>query len=271
MLISPGVFRTLGTRLIAGRDVDWSELYNERNVALVSESFAHETWNTVAGAIGKRIKIGTTGSWQEVIGVVADIRDNGADQQPPPIIYVPARQQEMIGTALPASVAFTLRSNRTRTESFLSDIRQAVSAVDPDLPLTSVTTMAAVYEISMARTSFSLVLLGIAGIYGVLAYAVIERQREVGIRIALGAQPRAVKQMFVYRGMIVSGAGIAVGAAAATRLTRLMSSLLFGVTPVDATTFSNAAAVLVIAALIASYVPARRAAGVDPVETLRWQ
>jgi predicted permease len=280
-MISPGLFRTLETRLIAGRDVDWPELYNERNVALVSERFARETWNTVAGAVGKRIKLGTTGSWQEVIGVVADIHDNGADQPPPPIVYWPAREQQMIGAAVPASVAFTLRSNRTGTEGFLSDIRQAVSAVDPNLPVASVTTVAALYEISLARTSFSLVLLGIAGamalllgivgIYGVLAYAVIQRQREVGIRLALGAQPHAVKQMFLYRGMVVSGAGIALGSAVAAGLTRLMSSLLFGVKPVDAATFGGAAAVLVVAALIASYVPARRAASVDPVETLRGQ
>jgi predicted permease len=280
-MISPGYFRTLGTRLVAGRDVDRAELYSERNVALVSETFARQTWNTVAGALGKRIKVGTTGDWQEVIGVVADIHDDGADRPAPAIVYWPARQHQMIGSTSPVSVAFTLRSNRTATEGFLSDIRQAVAAVDPNLPLASVNTVAAMYDLSMARTSFSLVLLviagamalllGIVGIYGVLSYAVMQRQREVGIRLALGAQPHAVKQMFVYRGMIVSGVGIAVGAAAAAGLTRLMSSLLFGVTPIDAATFGTAAAVLVIAALIASYVPARRAAAVDPVETLRRQ
>jgi len=280
-MISPGLFRTLETRLLAGRDVDWMDLYNQRNVALVSESFARETWNTVAGAIGKRIKLGTTGSWQEVIGVVADIHDAGANQPAPRIVYWPARQHQMIGNVAPVSVAFTLRSNRTGTEGFLSDIRHAVAAVDPNLPLTSVNTMAAVYEISMARTSFSLVLLGIAGamalllgivgVYGALAYAVMQREREVGIRLALGAQPRRVKQMFVYRGMILSGAGIAFGAAAATGLTRLMSSLLFGVKPVDTATFASAAGMLALAALAASYIPARRAAAVDPVETLRGQ
>jgi putative ABC transport system permease protein len=280
-MISPGLFRTWGTPLIAGRDVDWTELYNQRNVVLVSESFARETWNTVTGALGKRIKLGTTGSWQEVIGVVADIHDDGADKKAPAIIYCPARLQSMIGNALPVSVAFTLRSNRTGKEGFLSEIRRAVSAVDPDLPVASITTVAALYNLSMARTSFSLVmlaiagamalLLGIVGIYGVLAYAVIQRQREVGIRLALGAQARTVKQMFVYRGMLLSGIGIALGAAAAAGLTRLMSSLLFGVKPIDAATFAAAAGVLVVAALAASYIPASRAAAVDPVETLRAQ
>jgi predicted lysophospholipase L1 biosynthesis ABC-type transport system permease subunit len=257
------------------------DLYNERNVALVSEGFARETWNTIAGAIGKRIKLGTTGTWQEVIGVVAAMHDNGADQPAPPIVYWPARQHSMIGNVSPASVAFTLRSNRTGTLGFLSDIRQAMAAADPNLPLASINTVAAMYEISMTRTSFSLVLLGIAGamalllgivgIYGVLAYAVMQRQREVGIRLALGAQPGSVKQIFVARGMILSSAGIALGMAVAAGLTRLLASLLFGVAPVDAATFAASAGVLAVAALGASYIPASRAATVDPVETLRGQ
>jgi predicted permease len=280
-MISPGLFRTLGTRLLAGRDLDWQELYTQRNVTLVSEGFAQETWKTVTGAIGKRIKIGTTGGWQEVIGVVADIHDNGADQSAPAIVYMPARQHQIIGNAMPSSVAFTLRSSRTGTESFREDIRDAISAIDPALPLASVNTVAAVYEMSMARASFSLVLLaiaggmalllGIVGIYGVLAYAVMQRQREVGIRLALGAQPGNVKGMFVSRGMILSVIGIVLGAALAAGVTRYLSSLLFGVKPVDALTFAGAAVVLIFAALAASYIPARRAAAVDPVETLKGQ
>jgi ABC-type antimicrobial peptide transport system permease subunit len=153
--------------------------------------------------------------------------------------------------------------------------------VIPDLPVFLVRTLREAYEQSMARTSFTLAMLGIAGgmalllgivgIYGVLAYAVVQRQREVGIRLALGAQPRALKGMFLYRGMILAGVGIALGVAAAAGLTRSMSSLLFGVKPVDAGTFAAAAGVLVVAALAASYIPARRAAAVDPVETLRGQ
>jgi ABC-type antimicrobial peptide transport system permease subunit len=151
----------------------------------------------------------------------------------------------------------------------------------PTLPVFQIRTLREVYDRSMAATSFSLVLLGVAGgmalllgivgIYGVLAYAVMQRQREVGIRIALGAQPGNVKGMFVYRGMMLSGIGIGIGAAMALGTTRWMSSLLFGVTPVDAATFAAAASVLVAAALAASYLPARRAAAVDPAHTLTAQ
>ncbi|HLK46790.1 MAG TPA: FtsX-like permease family protein, partial [Bryobacteraceae bacterium] len=281
-VISPGFLKTLGIRLLAGRDFDWSEVSQQHNVALVSESFAHETWQSVANTMGKRIKVGTMGPWQEVIGVVADVYDDGPDKPATLTVYWPAREHPFVaGNLVPLSVAFVLRSSRTGSESFLPDIRRAVAAVTPDRPITEVRTLREVYERSMARTAFSLVLLaiaggmalllGIVGIYGVLAYAVVQRQREVGIRLALGAQPRAVKEMFVYRGMLLSGLGIVLGAAAAAGLTRLMSSLLFGVKPVDAATFAAAAGVLVIAALTASYLPARRAAAVDPVETLRGQ
>jgi predicted permease len=281
--ISPGLFQTVGTPLVAGRDLNWVEISEQRNVTLVSESLAREEWGSATAAIGKRMHVGISGPWQEVRGVVADVYDDGADKKPSAIVYWPARMQEfMTGPpTVPRSVAFALRSSRTGTESFIREIRQAVSAVNPDLPLSQVRPLREVYDQSMARTSFSLVLLGIAGamalllgivgIYGVLAYAVAQRQREVGIRLALGAQPRAVKKMFVYRGMMLSGVGIALGAAAAAGLTRSMSSLLFGVTPVDAATFASAAGVLVVAALAASYIPARRAASVDPVETLRGQ
>jgi putative ABC transport system permease protein len=281
-IVSPGALRTFGTPLLVGRDFTWDEIYNQRNVAMVSESFARREWNTVEGAIGKRILVGTSQTWQQVVGVVADVYDNGADQDPPDSIYWPARLQDFVaGTFLPRSVNFVLRSDRTGTERFLQEIRQGMAEVMPGLPVFQVRTLTDVYDQSMARTSFSLVLLGIAGamalllgivgIYGVLSYAVMQRRREVGVRLALGAAPRTVKRMFVYRGMILSGVGIAVGVVVAAGLTRLMSSLLFGVTPVDAATFAAAAGVLLVAALAASYIPARRAAAVDPVETLRGQ
>jgi predicted permease len=278
-IVSPGALQTLGTPLLVGRDFTWEELYNQRNVAMVSESFARGEWSTVEGAIGKRVLVGTSQTWQEVIGVVGDVHDDGAHRPAPHIIYRPARLQELVaGTHLPRSVNFVMRSDRTGTEAFIREIRQAVAEVMPALPVFQIGTLRELYDQSMAPTSFSLILLGIAGgmalllgivgIYGVLAYAVLQRQREVGIRLALGAQAANVKGMFVYRGMMLSLIGIAIGAAVAAGITRWMSSLLFGVTPVDAATFAAAACVLVIAALVASYIPARRAAAVDPVQTL---
>jgi predicted permease len=280
-MMSPGALQTLGTPLLVGRDFTWEELHNQRNVAMVSESFARGEWGTVEGAIGKRVLFGTSQTWQEVIGVVADVNDDGADRPVPHIVYRPARLQEFVGTSVPRSVNFVMRSERTGTEAFARDIRHAVAEVMPNLPVFQSRSLRDVYDQSMARTSFSLVLLGIAGamalllgivgIYGVLAYAVMQRQREVGIRLALGARPGNVKRMFVYRGIMLAGIGIAIGVAVAAGITRWMSSLLFGVTPVDAATFAAAASVLVIAALAASYVPARRAAAVDPVQTLTRQ
>jgi len=279
-LISPGFLQTLGTPLLAGRDFAWAELYNQRNVAMVSEAFARRAWSTVDGALGKRIRVGTDGPWQEVIGVVADVYDDGVDREAPPIVYWPAREHPFIaGTYSPLSVAFVLRTDRTGTESLLREIRQAVWEVTPDLPIVQVRTLADVLRASMARTSFSLILLAIAGamalllsivgIYGVLAYAAMQRRREVGIRLALGASPGAVKRMFVYRGMILSGIGIAFGTAVAAGTTRLMSSLLFGVRPIDPATFAAVAVLLLLIAVLASYIPACRAAGVDPVSALR--
>jgi predicted permease len=280
--LSPGLLQTLGTPLLAGRDFDWAEVYDQRNVVLVSASFARETWNSVEAAVGKRLRV-FDGSWQEVIGVVADVYHNGVDQQAPPVVYWPAREHQFVtfGTYIPTSVAFVVRSERTATEGMLSDIRRAVAEVTPDVPIVAVGTLEQLYRdhASMARSSFSLALLGIGGamalllsivgISGVLAYAVVQREREVGIRVALGAAPGTVRRMFVYHGMVLSGIGIAFGALAAAGLTRLMSSLLFGVMPVDAATFVAAAGFLAVAALLASYIPARRAADIDPMETLR--
>jgi putative ABC transport system permease protein len=282
--ISPGLLQTLGTPLLTGRDFEWTEVREQRNVVLVSESFARESWNSIEGAIGKRIDVGNDGTWQEVIGVVAEVYDDGVDRPPPATVYWPGREQVQmtrLGTYLPASISFVLRSERTGTESMLAEIRRAVAEVAPDLPLAAVGTLQQAYRDhpSIARSSFSLALLGIAGatalllslvgIYGVLAYAVTQRRREVGIRVALGAAPHTVKRMFVYRGLLLSGVGIVAGAVAAAGLTRLLSSLLFGVTPLDAVTFAAAAAFLAVAALCASYIPARRAATIDPMQTLK--
>ena len=172
-----------------------------------------------------------------------------------------------------------VRSRRAGTEGFLRDMTAAIHAVNPGLPLAKVRTLNDVYRLSMARTSFALVLLGIAGamalalaivgVCGVLAYAVAQRRNEVGIRIALGAEPAMIKALFVRQGLILACMGGAIGLAAAGGLSRWISSLLFGVRPLDPVTYGASGAVILAAAMTASYIPARRAASVDPMETLR--
>jgi predicted permease len=277
--VSPGFFQTQGGRLVAGRDLTWIDIYGQRRYAMISENLARELWGTPAGAIGKRFK--EFKEWWEVVGVVQDVRENGVNEKAPAIVYWPPMMEGLFGGKLDAirSVSFVIRSERTGTASFLNEIRQAVASVNSELPLTSVRTMQDLYDHSLARTSFALVMLaiagamaltiGIIGIYGVISYSVSQRTREIGIRIALGAQQSAIKQMFVRHALLLSGIGAVIGLAAAVALMQLMRSLLFGISPRDPLTYIVVPVVLVTVAALASYLPARRAAAVDPANTLR--
>ena len=268
--ISPGLFAAQGTRLIAGRDFTWSDLFTQRRVGIVSENMARENWGEPRSALGKRIRIGNEGPWTEVVGVAENVHEDGVDRPPPATVYFPAARR---------GVSLAIRSNRAGTDSFRREITAAIHAVNPSLPLAKVRTLNDVYRLSMANTSFALVLLGIAGamaltmaiigVYGVLAYAVTGRRREVSIRVALGAEPAMIKTLFLRQGLILTSVGGAIGLAAAAALSRWISSLLFGITPLDPLTYTAAAAIILVAATIASYLPAYRAASVDPMETLR--
>jgi len=280
--VAPGFLHTAGTPLVAGRELTWTEIYDLRQVALVSENLARELWGSPSAAIGKRLRQYPGLPWREVIGVVQDVRETGVDQAPPEIVYWPSMMNNMFGP-MPLntwrSVTFVVRSNRTGTANFVKQIQQAVWSVNASLPVASIRTMQETYDQSLARTSFTLVMLGIAGvmalvlgvigIYGVISYAVSQRRREIGIRLALGAEPRELKRMFVRYGLTLAGAGVVAGLAAATGLSQLMKSLLFGISPLDPITYCAVPAVLVLAAVLASYLPARRAATVDPVEALK--
>jgi predicted permease len=282
-IVSPGFLHTTGARLVAGREFTWTDLYGLRPMVMISENLAREFWGTPSAAVRKRLRQYPSMPWQEVIGVVQDVRQIGIQEKAPEIVYWPALMRSSFvpngGLIVTRAVTFVIRSERAGTASFLNEVRQAVWSVNASLPLASVRTMQDIYGESLATTSFTLVMLGIAGamammlgligIYGVISYAVTQRTREIGIRVALGAEPGALRRLFVRYGLALAGAGTAIGLAAAAGLTRLMKSVLFGISPVDPLTYTAVPLVLVAATVLASYLPARRAATVDPVETLR--
>jgi predicted permease len=279
--ISPGFFETIGAPLVAGRDFTWADLENKTPAILVSENLAREYWHNPANALGKRIRVATTGAWHQIIGVVADIRDDSVNKPAPSSVYWPILVKGLYNdqTQVQWTVAFVIRSNRAGSESFLKEVRQAVWSLDANLPLAEVRTLDDYYHKSLARTSFTLImlavaggmalLLGVVGIYGVIAYSVSQRTREIGIRVALGAQHQQLTGMFVRHGLLLTAAGVICGLAASIALTRLMSSLLFEVSRFDSVTYGVVAVGLISAAALASYLPSRRAARVDPVEALR--
>jgi predicted permease len=283
--VSPGYFRAMGTQMIAGRDLAWTDIERKIKVVVISENLARELWNEPSAAIGKRIREPAPGNgppvWREVIGVAEDVYENGPHQKAPGMVYWPIMMDNFYGTPMygTRAIAYVVRSERAGTESFLVDVRQAVWAVNSNLPVFLVSTMKELYDRSLAQTSFTLVMLAIAGlmalvlgligIYGVIAYTVSQRTREIGIRIALGAQQAELKRMFVRHGLVLSGIGVVMGLSAAAAVTRFMSSLLFEIGPLDATTYGAVLFVLLTAASLASYVPARRASSVDPVDAIK--
>jgi putative ABC transport system permease protein len=280
--ISPGFLQTAGTRIIAGRELTWTEVYDLRPVVMVSENLAREMWGTPSAAIGRRLREFPSMPWHEVIGVVQDVRENGVQEKAPEIVYWSSllgdsHEKEYVWRTM----TFAIRCEQAGTQAFLNEVRQAVWSVNANLPLASVRTMQEVYDKSVARTSFTLVMLGIAGsmamalgmigVYGVISYIVAQRQHEIGIRLALGAQRGDVLQMILRQSARTALVGVAIGIGAALGLTQLMRSLLFGVSAQDPITFAAAAALLIAVALLASYIPARRAMLVEPVVALRYE
>lgn len=281
-LISPEYLATMRIPLIAGRNIDWTDVYRKRHVAMISENLATAQWGSVSQALGKRLRTGAAiDQWKEVVGIVADVRDSGVREPADQMIYYPALVERIFGRPLwiNRSVGLVIRSSRAGTDGFLADIRGAISSVSPDIPVASMHTMREGFDTSMSRTSFSLVMLGIAagialllgviGIYGVVSYAVSQRRHEVGIRIAIGAGAGEVRALFVRQGLFLAGIGVVVGLVGAVLLTRWMSSLLYEVSPLDLPTYAGVSIILILVAAAASYVPSLRATRVDPIDALR--
>ncbi|MGB6692336.1 MAG: FtsX-like permease family protein, partial [Terracidiphilus sp.] len=280
--VSPGYFHTAGTKMITGRDFTWTDVYGLRPVGIVSESLARDLWGSPEAALGKHFREYPPMPWHEVVGVVQDVHQNGVNEAAPAIMYWPTLMHDLYGPGTfdaTRGVTFAVRSDRAGTESFMGEVQQAVWSVNANLPVATLRTMQDTYEQSLARTSFTLAMLaiagsmalvlGIIGIYGVISYAVSQRTREIGIRLALGAQKSELRWMFVRSALMLTGIGVAVGLGAAAGVMRLMKSLLFGVSPLDPVTYIAVPFILVACAVLASYLPAQRAASIDPMEALR--
>ena len=273
---APGYFETMGNRLVAGRSITWTDIYQRRPVVIVSERLAREYWEEPSRALGKRVR-GFRPTWYEIVGVVGDERDDGLNQPATAIVYWPMLndiyQQD--------TFAYAVRSNRVGAPGFLREIQHAVWSVNPNLPLATVQTLEEIQADSMARTSFAMVmlviaagvalLLGLVGIYGVISYIAAQRTREIGIRMALGAQLGDVRKMFLRHGLWLTATGIVTGIGAAMATTRVMSTFLFGVGPMDPVTYAAVSGTLATVAVLGTYLPARRAARVDPLVALRAQ
>lgn len=279
--IAPGYFRTLGVPIIAGRDFTWSDIYGKRLVALVSENLAQEYWRDPQNAIGKQIRTGATDEWHEIVGVVGDVHDNGMNKLTPRVVYWPIMAASMWGQPVfdDPDAAFIIRTARAGSESLVSEVHRAVRSVDPNLPLVGVDTLAYFYKKSMASTSFSLVMLAVAsgmalllgaiGLFAVMSYSVSQRTHDIGVRMALGAQKSDVLRLVMRQGMMLSLMGVAIGVVVALGVTRFLSNLLYGVKPTDPLTFITVSLLLTAVGLLACYIPARRAAKVEPVVALR--
>ena len=282
--VLPGYGETMGNTLLAGRTLDWADIESHADVVMVTETFAREYWSSPAAAIGKRvnnmdIEEGNI-RWREIVGVVGNVHDDGVDQDATAVIYWPVIVDDLWGDGpmVQRQQAFVIRSARVGHSALLDEVRDAVWAVNASLPLARVRTLQEILDGSMARTSFTLVMLSIAsavalvlgavGIYGVVSYVVTQRTREFGVRMALGAQRRDVTGMVLRQGLLLAAIGVAVGLLGAFGLTRLMDSLLYGVSAVDPFTYIVVSLVLTAVALLACWLPARRASRVDPVQAL---
>jgi putative ABC transport system permease protein len=276
-IISPGYFDTMSIPLLAGRQLSDQDTDTTQNVVVISETMARRFWSG-EDPVGKRIAAGRVRSdadWIQVVGVVKDVRQFELNAEPRPQMYLSYRQA---GFFAPEDLVV---KTDVEPASLAASVRKAVWEIDKDQPVSNIRTMDEILAESIARQRFSMLLLGIfagvalllaaVGIYGVMSYSVAQRTHEIGIRMALGAETGAVLKLAVGYGLKLVIAGVVIGLIAAFALTRLLATLLFGVTPTDPATFVVISVLLICVAAIASYIPARRATKVDPLVALRYE
>jgi predicted permease len=275
--IGAGYFKTMGIPLLAGREFSARDTAEAPKVAIVSERIAREYFpGGPGGALGRRVRLSDHAEWLTVVGVVADIRQMGLDQEVQPMIYVPFAQERVDFFVL-RFVSFVVRT--TAPASVVEGMRAEIRRAAPDLAIESTLTMDEAVAASVAPPRFRMMLLALfaitatliatCGIYGLMAYAVTQRRREIGVRMALGAERRDVLRLVLTRALCIVLAGLIVGLAGAAGVTRVLQTFLFGVTPTDPIAFTMVTLLLMAVGLMAAWLPARRATRIDPCAALR--
>jgi predicted permease len=278
-VISPDYFSTMRIPILRGRSFDQHDTADAPSVVVINRSLAEQYWPGEE-AVGKRLKVGPADSpnpWATVIGVVGDVRQVGLQGEQSLEMYATYKQDPR-GFVAPRDLVIRTKSDPA---SIVAAVRKQIWAVDKDQPVSNIRTLDQVFATAVSRERFQTLLLGlfaalalvlaIVGLYGVMSYAVTQRTQEIGIRMALGAERGEVLRLIIGQGMALTLAGVALGLGAALAVTRLMAGILFGVTATDPATFVVVASLLVVVALIASYIPARRATKVDPLVALRYE
>jgi putative ABC transport system permease protein len=280
-IVYPRYFEAMGMRLLDGRPITTSDVASAAKVVVVNETLARQFFGR-ASAVGRRLKSGGFSSpapWLTVVGTVADVREAGIDKPVLPEVFFPALQTDtsMI-QGLMRTASYVVRTDADLGQT-MNEIRRAIHELDPELPLIGLQPLSNVVGISLGERTFNTVLLGAfavlalvlaaIGIFGLIAHAVVQRTRELGIRLAIGATPANVLGLVVGDGTRLAVAGVMIGLAGAFALTRLMRSVLFDVAPFDPVAIAGASVVLLAVATLASWIPARRAARIDPLTAIR--
>jgi predicted permease len=276
--VSLGYFETMRIAMTRGRGFHSGDLRADTNSVIVNRAAADQYWPG-EDPIGKQLRMHNGDPkaqlpWSTVVGVVASIRQSSMREAPKPIVYYPLREDDQNA---PRALSYVIRGSAPQGRA--DALRQAVWSIDPGLPLASIQPMNAILERSVVQFSFTMLTLAIAagialalgaiGLYGVLSYAVSLRTREIGVRLALGAPVSLVMRSIVVNGAVIAALGLVLGLAGAFALTRFLQGLLYETAPLDVTTFAGMSALLFVVALAASYLPARKAASVSPLEAMR--
>jgi putative ABC transport system permease protein len=275
---TPGYFESMGMKLVRGRFFTDADHETAPIVAVVNETMATRYWPN-SGVIGKRFHIGSASQpWITIVGIVGAVHHNAVTEPARAEMYVPHAQWAAAGASAPRGMTYVIRTTGD-PRAVLGYVRQTVRSMNPDLPLADVRTLDNVADDAVAQARFTTTLLGMfaalaltlatIGIYGVISLLVTRRRQEIGIRIALGARPRSIVSMVIKRGMVLAAIGVTLGVVGAALLTRMLTSLLYGVTRFDAATFALVPAILATVAFLACLIPGARAATVDPVVALR--